>query len=236
LATNTKPVDKKDDSTVICPICNFFSFSKTKMDEWERHFSQHTNEEMYQFLSRTNSKYKEFIELSFKRFSCDRCGKCCFIPVELKPTDIMKMSKWLNISERKFLREYTEVRGDDKVYLKHPCKFFVPDEKGLTYCSIYSMRPEICRQFPFSVSLDLYLHVYENCLLSKQISEFVKTVFEIKTLIGEEAKEMEKDFIDPKKYSLSELQVGSVTGKCSTVQISFMQIDKLLNAIKTAHP
>lgn len=95
-------------------------------------------------------------------FKCvEGCTKCCTDKgriVELTLPDIIRLNKRLNILPEKILEEHGEISWSLIPYthtlvpsltLKMPCKF-LKDGK----CSIYSIRPIMCRLFPESIAID----------------------------------------------------------------------------------
>lgn len=80
--------------------------------------------------------------------TCKRCGYCC--------TLIPKISFWEMI--RIMLKGYfnfTEKDGEGirciKLKRDNDCYFLVRKD-GTTYCRIYDIRPEVCRDFPYKGS------------------------------------------------------------------------------------
>jgi uncharacterized protein len=94
-----------------------------------------------------------------KHIDCTQCANCC---KEMRPVvtkdDICSISKQLRLPEDKFISKYLEVSEDNKVYLiaKKSCPFL----KG-NRCSIYEVRPEVCRSFP---------HLWKEGFLSRLIN------------------------------------------------------------------
>jgi len=84
-------------------------------------------------------------------WTCRMCGKCCDSPTVSKK-DIGNIGGFLKISfnevVKKYLKEYDGVRGILKE-VNGKCIFL----KG-NKCSIYKVRPIICRLRPFSPQLD----------------------------------------------------------------------------------
>ena len=113
------------------------------------------------------------------RFECIHCGKCCTDPntlVNTTYTDILRIKDGLNLTED----EVIEILGfyvfDKKPTAKEKEKLVVPPietERGLAFvglkkksdglcyfydnkrkrCSIYNVRPNLCRTFPFSFKI-----------------------------------------------------------------------------------
>jgi Fe-S-cluster containining protein len=82
----------------------------------------------------------------FSEIDCLHCGNCCkTTPPLLLNEDITRISKSLNIPVQKFMQKYVVKDEDgDLVFNKTPCPFLGSDN----YCSIYSTRPNACREYP----------------------------------------------------------------------------------------
>lgn len=118
-----------------------------------------------------------FIEFLSSFAECDNCWSfCCTIidDINLFEQDILRMSKYLKMSERKFIPRYTKkiTSKTDWMYERRmniPCPF-LKDHR----CSIHSVRPDVCRRFPVCRFQGIYkfglLHIY-NCPLSAHIYE-----------------------------------------------------------------
>ncbi|MDP6112430.1 MAG: YkgJ family cysteine cluster protein [Planctomycetota bacterium] len=83
-------------------------------------------------------------------FSCTECGDCCKGPgfVWVDQPAIRTIARYLDIPAEEFLRRYTRPAGDRITIgekANYDC-FFWEDEIG---CTIYEVRPEQCRTFPF---------------------------------------------------------------------------------------
>ena len=84
----------------------------------------------------------------FKKFNCRRCGRCCVYGADgvfLYPEDIKRISKYLQMSEKKFKKKFTLV-NQSRVLLPLPCPFY---NQSSHFCTIYQIRPRNCRLFPF---------------------------------------------------------------------------------------
>ena len=92
------------------------------------------------------------------RFTCTQCGNCCTGPpgyVWFDAAEARGMADYLNVSEAEFRREdahkvhgrwsLNERRGPDG----HDCVFLDREEGGKALCSIYPVRPQQCRTWPF---------------------------------------------------------------------------------------
>ena len=97
----------------------------------------------------TNNYKKVFIhfndEITKCLIDCEHCGNCCngttFTAIVLLDTDIERIEKYLKKPITAMLCKTTH---NDKEFsaLKHPCPFY---KYG---CTIYTVRPLSCRQYP----------------------------------------------------------------------------------------
>ncbi|MBN1151084.1 YkgJ family cysteine cluster protein [candidate division WOR-3 bacterium] len=85
------------------------------------------------------------------RFECQNCGACCDVEngvVYLSEEDMIKIPKFLGISQDDFRLKYTARDEDGNNIIKdgHPskCRFLFQNK-----CMIYPVRPVQCRTYPF---------------------------------------------------------------------------------------
>jgi len=91
---------------------------------------------------------------------CKRCGHCCnYGKIVVWDLDVIKISKHLRFSRKKFVKKYLEMRyvedphgnSSTEYLLKkkedHSCVFL----NGNNECNIYDVRPWNCFMFPFGV-------------------------------------------------------------------------------------
>jgi Fe-S-cluster containining protein len=77
---------------------------------------------------------------------CDKCGECCrrVNKIVLNNADIENISKYLNISPKKFKKRFKIIPDNFRYYMPaKPCPFLKNN-----LCSIYPARPLICKLFP----------------------------------------------------------------------------------------
>jgi len=107
------------------------------------------------------------IKTFFNTFRCERCGNCCegsryreeVKKVYLFERDIQRISKWLRLKRRELVGKFLErssLQEKGEFFLKLPCVFHGRDYSK-SYCSIYEVRPVVCRLFPLETSEDLLL-------------------------------------------------------------------------------
>lgn len=94
------------------------------------------------------------------RFSCNQCGNCCSGPpgfVWYDEHEAKAMADELNMSVSEFQKTYThKVHGHRTLDERwnpaingYDCVFLRRDEQGKALCSIYAVRPQQCRTWPF---------------------------------------------------------------------------------------
>lgn len=85
-------------------------------------------------------------------FQCEECGKCCYQKlITILPEEVDRISTAANIPLGEFMSSYVGIAGDGRIMLlrTNPCVFLGKDEK----CKIWGDRPEVCKQFPYLVSM-----------------------------------------------------------------------------------
>ncbi|MDR0524037.1 MAG: YkgJ family cysteine cluster protein [Candidatus Methanoplasma sp.] len=85
-------------------------------------------------------------------FPCEMCGRCCHQPnIAVLPGEVDSLSAASGIPLDEFVAGHLRRSADGGFLLKktRPCEFLGAD--GL--CTIWKGRPEICRDFPYAVSM-----------------------------------------------------------------------------------
>ncbi len=78
---------------------------------------------------------------------CRQCAECCRVPeVQLDERDVEHLARFLGISAKRFLDEYTTLDADGARILRKT-------EKGCVFldgndCTVYEARPGNCERFP----------------------------------------------------------------------------------------
>ncbi|UII77984.1 YkgJ family cysteine cluster protein [Flagellimonas sp. HMM57] len=85
-------------------------------------------------------------DAEFQRTDCLTCANCCKTTGPLfTNADVERIAKYFRKKPSQFIDEYLRVDEDNDYVLKEvPCTFLGDDN----YCSIYSVRPKACREFP----------------------------------------------------------------------------------------
>ena len=126
---------------------------------------------------------QELHEAEFLRTDCLQCANCCKTTGPLfTNADIERISKYLRMKPSAFINAYLKVDDDnDHVLQQLPCAFLGADN----YCSIYSVRPKACREFPhtnrrkFHQISELTLKNVAICPAAFRIVEAMKQQIEI---------------------------------------------------------
>jgi len=95
----------------------------------------------------------KFHEEAFEHIDCLKCANCCNTtgPM-LKNRDIAALSKHFKLRESEFTSKYLRTDEDgDYVFKSMPCPFLKSDN----YCSVYSARPNACREYPHTQQRDI---------------------------------------------------------------------------------
>lgn len=89
---------------------------------------------------------QELHENEFERTDCLECANCCKTTGPLfTRADIERISKHMRIKPQQFIEQYLRIDEDNDYILQQlPCTFL--DQQN--YCTIYSVRPKACREFP----------------------------------------------------------------------------------------
>jgi Fe-S-cluster containining protein len=75
-----------------------------------------------------------------KKFKCINCGRCCRLLVRLYDEDIKRIKGKKNYFWSFFGKKYLKIKKLRCVFLKRNGKKYL--------CSIYNMRPGVCRRYP----------------------------------------------------------------------------------------
>jgi len=91
--------------------------------------------------------------MSYKdNFPCEQCGRCCHQPnIIIRPEEVDRIANAAGIPLQDFITGYLTATLDGRLffYKTDPCAFLGEDNR----CKIWTDRPEICRDFPYAVSM-----------------------------------------------------------------------------------
>lgn len=89
-------------------------------------------------------------------FECTQCGDCCSGPDEgviwITKSEIGFLAEYLKISEEEVREKYLQRVGNRTTIVEHPITrdcIFLENKDGQKKCTIYSVRPNQCRTWPF---------------------------------------------------------------------------------------
>ena len=116
-------------------------------------------------------EFQEELNEFVKGFAdCSICGVCCIEEnLTLYNPDINLLSKKLDIDKKSFLEKYTHYNNKTKETLMNmPCPFFKNGK-----CSMYSIRPKNCRNYPIFILKDGLVRIVEieGCAISTHFNE-----------------------------------------------------------------
>jgi uncharacterized protein len=96
--------------------------------------------------TKLDEKFHEFHQEVFDEIDCLECANCCKTTSPIfKQKDIERLAAHLKQKPIQFIEQYLQVDEDKDYVLKSsPCTFLGVDN----YCSVYSYRPEACREYP----------------------------------------------------------------------------------------
>ena len=144
------------------------SSSKHKADhdsivrDWEQN-AQRNDDENYEFLRslkireygfEPDALAAELHERAFQIIDCTLCANCCKTKrPKFDEANAERISSHLNLDKSEFIETYLEPNPNDPPFVtrKMPCPFLGDDDR----CSIYDVRPTVCREYPHTNKKDL---------------------------------------------------------------------------------
>jgi Fe-S-cluster containining protein len=126
---------------------------------WRRYGSKHDNSN-YRFLRKlkagaSSATWKKVDKTAarlhkevFSIVDCKKCANCCrTMHIRITDADIPRISNHLGMAQEEFIAFYLQRDEDGDYYIKSspPCPFLKDN-----LCSIYDVRPEKCRDYPFT--------------------------------------------------------------------------------------
>ncbi|MDR0508843.1 MAG: YkgJ family cysteine cluster protein [Candidatus Methanoplasma sp.] len=85
-------------------------------------------------------------------FPCEMCGRCCHQPnIVVRPDEVDRIAYAAGIPLHDFITKHIVRTSDGRLLFSKtdPCAFLNEDNR----CRIWKDRPEICRDFPYAVSM-----------------------------------------------------------------------------------
>lgn len=111
--------------------------------------------------------YEKLVHRILRRFKCHLCGLCCNVPPMLTVEDMKRLASHLNLTFDTFIQVYTVIPTEGKPYLMNPCPFLSGN-----ICTVHSIRPKVCRFFPFQVDVPLVFGL-DWCPLAQDIARAI---------------------------------------------------------------
>jgi Fe-S-cluster containining protein len=103
---------------------------------------------------------------------CKRCGWCCNTKVLVNNKEIARIRKFLKLGSTEFMSKYIEIHSGI-YYFPKPCPFLsIKDDKA--ECAIYSVRPEVCKDFPIT----FMMLIVGECHIGKELAAISRAYFE----------------------------------------------------------
>jgi len=104
---------------------------------------------------------------TWKEVQCLDCANCC---KKMTPTynrnDISRISKHFNMTSKQFYDKWlTKDDAGDTINKSTPCQFLGKDHK----CTIYSIRPKDCAEFPHFLHKDFRYQAQEKVYASNMV-------------------------------------------------------------------
>jgi Fe-S-cluster containining protein len=119
--------------------------------------------------------FHELHEEAFEKIDCLQCANCCRTTGPLlREKDIQRLSDHLKKRPAVFTSENLRIDEDnDYVFTKMPCPFLKEDN----HCSVYSARPNACREYPHTDQREVRSILpltYENTMICPAVSYIVE--------------------------------------------------------------
>ena len=161
------------------------AFKKVEDENWMfRSFLK--GEDSDHLDSRVHDLHREL----FKHMDCISCANCCkrIVPAFTRK-DINRIAKHLNMTGADFKVKYIKEKQGVLVIKTKPCPFLTGQG-----CSIYAVRPECCRGFPYTDKKEMVfrlINLVENCRVCPVVFEIFERLKGIyRTEFEEYKKEM----------------------------------------------
>ncbi len=133
-------------------------------------------------LSKLNSKQvDEYFHLeherAFQEIDCLKCANCCKTTGPLfTQKDIERIARHLKVKPGEFIDQYLRIDEENDYILKStPCIFL----GEANYCSIYSIRPKACYDFPHTNRKnmkEISSLTYNNAMVCPAVSKILENI------------------------------------------------------------
>jgi uncharacterized protein len=121
---------------------------------------------------------------AFARIDCTRCANCCkTISPGLNDLDVERIAAQQNLTRQEFIDAYLKPDPDSPsqfLMKRLPCPFLGADDR----CTIYSVRPDSCREFPHTDKAGFIGRVYGHAANSVSCPAVYSIVDEMRKALG----------------------------------------------------
>jgi Fe-S-cluster containining protein len=130
-------------------------------------------------IKEVDNYFHEGHEKAFEKIDCLKCANCCKTTGPLfTGKDVERIAKHLKIKPGAFIDQYLRKDEDnDSVLQSTPCIFL--DKSN--YCSIYSIRPKACSEFPHTDRKnmkEISNLTYNNSLVCPAVAQIMEDIEE----------------------------------------------------------
>ena len=121
------------------------------------------------------------LQMLNERHHCQRCGRCCTGQVVgMLGVEAVAIARHLNMPASAFKAMFIDQQVGKWLMLKKQengeCLFLL-HENGLAKCSIYEVRPETCRRFPWLTPMVMTESKWPNVVVSDELCPLMSTTF-----------------------------------------------------------
>ncbi len=122
-----------------------------------------------------DKKFEHETIVFFEKHSCLNCANCCKTTSPIfRDVDIGRIAQHLHIKPGELVEKYLHLDDDAHYVLqKSPCPFLLDDN----HCSIYSIRPQACREYPHTIRKNIYQIMdltYRNSLICPAVATVIE--------------------------------------------------------------
>lgn len=166
-----------------------------------------------------------------RNMPCKKCGWCCKTnKAYIDMREMQRIRKYLGITKQEFIDKYVE-NNSGYFYLHSPCLFLNENNE----CSVYSMRPDVCKIFPINYPIITIGKCY--------IGNFISYLNELVALsLGHDSTSAEyrfgKSTIDAfKKFGEEQAKRMNIeyknNGYCDNIAFDRIALDSILRMYKS---